>query len=394
MAVNLERIKPSAKLLLSLDEYIVLDIETSGLSPAKGGRIIEIGGIRVKNGKIIDIFSQLINPGCKIYTTTIELTGITNEMLVGKPSFQEVMPKFHDFIRNTPVVGHNIAFDWRFLTYFFESCCIQVSNKTIDTIAFSKYVFPDEKSHKLELVCERLNIVNENAHRALDDVIATNKALDYFKLELQKEPAFKEDEQLTLFSVSTTEVSKDDYKLEYSNFIIKSVKFNEKKNSKRVLSRTLLVILNIGTIYFDFFTKQWSNTSKESRVTVNIDFKDVERRLISSPAKMKMIKTQTAGRLTNKTLMEYFHMHEMPEVQSRIVYDIKSIRYWSKHNMRRIYISLSLGTVFYDVVKNGWANKDVSVPVNYRSLENQVLKLLGYTNPNGLSGFTGEKKIS
>jgi DNA polymerase-3 subunit alpha (Gram-positive type) len=160
--------------LNDLEEYCVLDIETTGLS-FRTEKITEIGAVKVKNGEIIDTFECFVNPEIHIPERITELTGITDDMVKNAESIDKVMPKFLNFIGNLKLVAHNADFDIGFLKYNAENLGLEMNNEYIDTLAISRQLFPDFKKHKLGIIAEKLGIVVENAHRALDDVITLVK---------------------------------------------------------------------------------------------------------------------------------------------------------------------------------------------------------------------------
>ena len=99
----------------SADTAVIFDFETSGLSPNYGDRAIEIGAVRIKAGKVVDRFQQLMNPGFRISGFIESYTGISNELLRDAPACEEVMEAFADFIGEDNLVAHNASFDKRFL---------------------------------------------------------------------------------------------------------------------------------------------------------------------------------------------------------------------------------------------------------------------------------------
>ena len=97
-----------------IDNYVVLDLEMTGLNP-KNDKVIEIAAVKVQNGKIADTYSTLVNPQIKISERITELTGITNEMVTSGASMDEAMQKLIDFIDGEVIVGHNVRFDYSFI---------------------------------------------------------------------------------------------------------------------------------------------------------------------------------------------------------------------------------------------------------------------------------------
>ncbi len=151
------------------NEYIVLDIETTGLS-FRTEKITEIGAVKVKDGEIVDTFETFVNPEIPIPKRIVELTGITDEMVETAETIDLVMPKFLEFIGNLKLVAHNADFDVGFLKYNAEILGLNMDNEYIDSLALSRQLFPEFKKHKLGMLAEKFGINVENAHRALDDV--------------------------------------------------------------------------------------------------------------------------------------------------------------------------------------------------------------------------------
>ena len=151
------------------NEYIVLDIETTGLS-FRTEKITEIGAVRVRDGEIVDTFECFVNPEVPIPQKIVEITHITDEMVKDAETIDKVMPKFLEFIGDLKLVAHNADFDIGFLKYNAENLGLSMDNEYIDSLALSRQLYPDFKRHKLGIIAEKLGISVENAHRALDDV--------------------------------------------------------------------------------------------------------------------------------------------------------------------------------------------------------------------------------
>lgn len=190
---NLGEIKKVNWQYMNDDYFTVADIETTGFSPDKGGRIIEIGAVKIdKDGNIVDKFSEFVNPGMKITKKITDITSITNEMVEDADYVGQVISRFWDFIRGTTMVFHNAAFDWdRFLLYNFSLIGLNLPHNypCLDTLEIDKVLFPNEKKHTLDQMCERLNVVVENHHRAIYDAEMTAKA--FIKLRQMSEEKWK-----------------------------------------------------------------------------------------------------------------------------------------------------------------------------------------------------------
>ncbi|MCW8811149.1 MAG: exonuclease domain-containing protein [Ignavibacteriaceae bacterium] len=172
-------------------EFSVLDVETTGLS-ARNNRVIEIGIVKVKNLKIADKYSTLINPGCDIPYFITQFTGISNGDVAYSPSFNDTAEEIEEFIGNSIISGHNLSFDENFLRYeFIRNGYEPLSNLTVCTLKLSRKVFPSLKSKSLASVTGYLKIRNKDSHRALSDAEATAKILIKLIMKLSKEDGVK-----------------------------------------------------------------------------------------------------------------------------------------------------------------------------------------------------------
>ena len=157
-------------LKLSEETYVVFDLETTGLYPNSGDTIIEIGAVKIKDGKIIDRYDELINPGKLLSDEIIKITGINNEMLEDKRNEEEALKDFLKWIGNLPMVAHNAKFDISFIEgaisrYNLES----LSNIVIDTLGLSRYLESSERYHNLATLVKRYNIPwDEDKHHRAD----------------------------------------------------------------------------------------------------------------------------------------------------------------------------------------------------------------------------------
>ncbi|MBI4619352.1 MAG: 3'-5' exoribonuclease [Desulfobacterales bacterium] len=156
--------------------YAVLDVETTGLSPGIGDRIIEIGAVAIQERTIVAEFESLIYVKKRIPLLVQNIHGITNEMLIGKPEPEEVFPQFREFIGDSTLVAHNAQFDIRFLRYEFERLGLKLSNRHLCTLEMSRELFPELENHKLYTVAKHVLVgvpENMHLHRALDDARLT-----------------------------------------------------------------------------------------------------------------------------------------------------------------------------------------------------------------------------
>jgi DNA polymerase-3 subunit alpha (Gram-positive type) len=159
--------------LLTDATYIVFDVETTGLS-AVYDTIIELAAVRMHKGNVIDTFEQFIDPGHPLSQTTINLTGITDEMVRGSKSEKEVLTMFREFCGEDILVAHNASFDMGFLNTSYEKYDMpEAPNPVIDTLELSRLLHPEMKSHRLNTLSKKYNINLEQHHRAVYDSEAT-----------------------------------------------------------------------------------------------------------------------------------------------------------------------------------------------------------------------------
>lgn len=163
--------------------YVVFDLETTGLKASEGDSIIEIGAVKMQNGKIIDRFDEFIDPKRVLSDEIIKITGITNEMLKGKESEDVVVKKFMNWVGDLPMVAHNAKFDMSFMYMAYVKYNLgRIENTVIDTLGLSRYLESNERWHNLATLVIRYNIPwdEEKHHRANYDAEGT--ALIFHKM--------------------------------------------------------------------------------------------------------------------------------------------------------------------------------------------------------------------
>lgn len=159
--------------------YVVFDTETTGLNPSEGDEIIQLGAIRIVNGRLLyhEAIDQLIDPKRPVPQSSVEIHGIQPELLPGQPTIDMVLPHFHQFAENSVLVAHNAAFDMRFLQLKEESTGVKFEHPVLDTLLLSSIIHPNQDSHSLEGLAERLNVTIVGRHTALGDAIVTAEVL-------------------------------------------------------------------------------------------------------------------------------------------------------------------------------------------------------------------------
>lgn len=169
-------------------DYVALDLETTGFYPNRCA-ITEIGAVRVRSGRIVDQFQELINPLRPIPRQITALTGISDAMVADLDPIDEVLPRFIAWLASSdhgsvpePIVGHNVSFDLRFLDYNTRHVAGSGFACTdYDTMQISRTLFPEHKHHRLADLIVRFNIAQNEEHRALSDAIQTQECFEWMR---------------------------------------------------------------------------------------------------------------------------------------------------------------------------------------------------------------------
>lgn len=164
-----------------VDTYTIIDIETTGLSPVHD-EIIELAAIRIEKKEIIDTFSCLTKPSCKISEFISSLTGITNEMLTSAFELGSILPAYLDFIGDNILVGHNIHFDINFIYDNSLKLLNQpLRNDFVDTLRLSRRLMKSLDNHKLSTIAKVFGIDCNHSHRALNDCKTTFNCFEFMR---------------------------------------------------------------------------------------------------------------------------------------------------------------------------------------------------------------------
>lgn len=178
--------------------YTVVDVETTGLTP-HGNGITEICCLRIADGRVVDRFSTLVNPGRPIPPFIQSMTGITDAMVRDAPPFRQVIPAFLKFLGESVLVAHNAPFDLSFINYgLYSSGHRHLHNPAVDTIRLAKRLLPDLPRRSLDAVTQHLGIFIADRHRAYGDAIATAEVLLRL-LPLARQRGIESDAQLMAF---------------------------------------------------------------------------------------------------------------------------------------------------------------------------------------------------
>lgn len=162
--------KPGKKLNTYVPDYVVFDLETTGVS-CRFDEVVEISAIKAAGGQVVDAFSTLVNPGRPIPCGASAVNGITDDMVEGSPFFEQALTDFLEFAGDAVLVGHNIhTFDMKFLYRDAERFWGKtVGNDYIDTLQLARAYLPQLAHHKLVDLADYYSISTAGAHRALND---------------------------------------------------------------------------------------------------------------------------------------------------------------------------------------------------------------------------------
>lgn len=178
--------KPGKKLNTYVPDYVIFDLETTGISCAND-QVVEISAVKVRDRKVVEEFSTLVNPGIPIPFYASEVNGITDDMVADSPCFENALKDFLDFIGDSILVGHNIhTFDMKFiqrdtLKYFGK----QVGNDYIDTLQIARLYLPELGHHKLTDLAVHYGINCDGAHRALNDCRMNQQIFEFLGKEME-----------------------------------------------------------------------------------------------------------------------------------------------------------------------------------------------------------------
>ncbi len=159
--------------------YVVFDLETTGFSPVKN-KIIEIGAVKIQDGKITDRFSTFVNPKEPIPYKIQQLTSIRDEDVMDAPQIEEILPQFLEFSKGCVMVAHNASFDMSFIQENCRRMGLICEDTVVDTVGIARILLPHQAKHTLDACAKTLGVSLENHHRAVDDAEATAEIFEKF----------------------------------------------------------------------------------------------------------------------------------------------------------------------------------------------------------------------
>ncbi len=162
-------------LTIEQQPFVIFDVETTGLSPKHGDRIIEIAGVKVQGGQILDRFQSLINPLRPVSYGAFLVNGISSEMLENEPTADAVIPRFMDFAAGSCLVGHNIRFDLSFLLSELARLDREdeAERSYVDTVRMARALYPEAGRYSLLNLARMFSVADQQSHRAMGDVVLT-----------------------------------------------------------------------------------------------------------------------------------------------------------------------------------------------------------------------------
>ncbi|CAM2394533.1 PolC-type DNA polymerase III [Fusobacterium watanabei] len=266
------------------EEFVVFDIETTGLN-SHTNEIIEIGAVKIKSGRIVDRYSQLINPGRPIPYHITEITSITDEQVANEPKIDKVIGKFVDFVGDAVLVAHNAPFDMGFIKRDIKKYLnIDYQCSVIDTLQMARDLFPDLKKYGLGDLNKTLGLALEKHHRAVDDSQATANMFIIF-LEKYKEKG-----------------------LEYMKDINTGFEVNVKKQSLKnvmVLVKTQAGLKNMYRLVSEAHIKYFGN--KKARIPKSVLVENREGLIIGS--------SLTAHFMNTGELVDLYLRHDLEKLE-------------------------------------------------------------------------------
>ena len=177
-------------------KFAVVDLETTG-GTAEEGRITEVGIVLMDDCEVVKTYSAMVDPGMPIQPFVQNLTGITDEMVRGKPQFAAIAEEVAELLKDRIFVAHNVQFDSKFMRTELKRCCIKIDPPRLCTVKISRRFFPGLPSYSLHKLTQALDLPEFNHHRALDDALAAAEILKLAYKKVGPEKILKEVKNLS-----------------------------------------------------------------------------------------------------------------------------------------------------------------------------------------------------
>ena len=233
-----------------VDDYCVLDLETTGFSPLYD-EVIEVGILRIRNNEIVDEYNTFTKPNFGIDEYITKLTGITNEMVNNMPTFKSLKNEIIDFIGDDIILGHNTSFDIAFIQKKFEQ---EYNNEYIDTLQLSRKVYPNFENHKLTHLAEKLGFPRDS-HRSIEDCITTKKLYDTIKAKLNNENISLESLFYSKHSINVKDIESNIDVIDENNFFYNKHCVFTGTLEKMTRKEAMQLVVNNGGILDNSVTK-------------------------------------------------------------------------------------------------------------------------------------------
>lgn len=188
---------------------MIVDLETTGLKSDQS-RILEIGAVKMRGTEVLDRFSELVNPECRVPRQITKITGLTTADIIGKPKVNEVLPAFIEFLGEDVFVAHNCRFDWGFIVAELKRTDLldELNNRTLCTVRLARRLLPGLPSRSLGSLIQFYGLEVDSRHRALSDAIATQEVLVHLLKKLETQYEITDLDQLLRFQNSKYSKSK------------------------------------------------------------------------------------------------------------------------------------------------------------------------------------------
>jgi DNA polymerase-3 subunit epsilon len=278
-----------------VNEYVAVDLETTGLDP-RYDDIIEVAAVHIKDGSVIAEFQSLINPGYEISKFITDLTGITNEMLQNAPKIQDVLPGFIEFLKDRVLVAHNANFDINFL---YDNCMyhlgIPLKNDFIDTMRLCRLLYRGLPNYKLNTLLQHFGICEQVEHRSYSDALNAARCYEHMKKYASEtgidinDRAKKQSKYGSYFKVGDVTATETDFD-ESHPFYGKVIVFTGTLE-KMLRREAAQIVVNVGGICADTVTAK-----TDYLVLGNLDYnKNIKGGKSSKLKKAEQLKLSGAG---------------------------------------------------------------------------------------------------